>query len=148
MPYFIKQYIYTNLEWEDVLKMRCENLSKRLNGYTILFLIMDLIILSIDLFSCHDYTKFLFLISTIFIINCLFFDFCKKHVAYIKKSIFYIWQFTDENAIFGYIKLLVLILISVCYFAFYDYSIVPMIILAFIGISIMLIVMKRRLKFW
>ena len=73
--------------------MRCENLSKRLNRYTILFLIMDLIILLIDLFSCHNHTKFLFLILTIFIINCLFFDFCKKHVAYIKKSIFYIWQF-------------------------------------------------------
>lgn len=127
--------------------MRCENLSKRLNRYTILFLIMDLIIFSIDLFSCHDYTKFLFLISTIFIINCLFFDFCKKHVAYIKKSIFCIWQFTDENAIFGYIKLLFLILISICYFGFYDYSVVPMIILVFIGIGIMLIVMKRRLKF-
>ena len=127
--------------------MRCENLSKRLNRYTILFLIMDLIILSIDLFSCHDYTKFLFLISTIFIINCLFFDFCKKHVAYIKKSIFFIWQFTDENAIFEYIKLLFLILISICYFGFYDYSVVPMIILVFIGIGIMLIVMKRRLKF-
>ena len=125
--------------------MRCENLSKRLNRYTILFLIMDLIILSIDLFSCHDYTKFLFLISTIFIINCLFFDFCKKHVAYTKISIFYIWQFTDENAIFGFIKLLLLILISICYFAFYDYSVVPMIILALIGI--MLIVIKRRLKF-
>lgn len=127
--------------------MRSENLSKRLNRYTILFLIMDLIILSIDLFSCHDHTKFLFLISTIFIINCLFFDFCKKHVAYIKKSIFYIWQFNDENAIFGYIKLLVLILISICYFGFYDYSVVPMIILLFIGIGIMLIVMKRRIKF-
>lgn len=125
--------------------MRCENLSKRLNRYTILFLIMDLIILSIDLFSCHDYTKFLFLISTIFIINCLFFDFCKKHVAYTKISIFYIWLFTDENAIFGYIKLLLLILISICYFAFYDYSVKPMIILALIGI--MLIVMKRRFKF-
>ena len=84
--------------------MRCENLSKRLNRYTILFLIMDLIILLIDLFSCHNHTKFLFLISTIFIINCLFFDFCKKHVAYTKISIFYIWQFTDENAIFGFIK--------------------------------------------
>lgn len=127
--------------------MRYENLSKRLNRYIILFLIMDLIILSIDLFSCHDHTKFLFLISTIFIINCLFFDFCKKHVAYIKKSIFYIWQFNDENAIFGYIKLLVLILISICYFGFYDYSVVPMIILLFIGIGIMLIVMKRRIKF-
>ena len=126
--------------------MRCENLSKRLNRYTILFLIMDSIILLIDLLSCHDYTKFLFLISTIFIINCLFFDFCKKHVAYIKKSIFYIWKFTDENAIFGYIKLLVLILISVCYFAFYDYSVKPMIILALIGICIMLIVIKRTLK--
>ena len=125
--------------------MRCENLSKRLNRYTILFLIMDLIILLIDLFSCHNHTKFLFLISTIFIINCLFFDFCKKHVAYNKKIIFYIWQFTDENAIFGYIKLLVLVLISICYFAFYDYSVVPMIILALIGI--MLIVIKRRLKF-
>ena len=126
--------------------MRYENLSKRLNRYTILFLIMDLIVLSIDLFSCHDHTKFLFLIFTIFIINCLFFDFCKKHVAYIKKSIFYIWQFTDENAIFGYIKLLVLILISVCYFAFYDYSVAPMLILALIGICIMLIVIKRTLK--
>lgn len=126
--------------------MRCENLSKRLNRYTILFLIMYSIILLIDLLSCHDYTKFLFLISTIFIINCLFFDFCKKHVAYIKKSIFYIWKFTDENAIFGYIKLLVLILISVCYFAFYDYSVKPMIILALIGICIMLIVIKRTLK--
>lgn len=73
-------------------------------------------------------------------------DFCKKHVAYIKKSIFYIWQFTDENAIFGYIKLLVLILISVCYFAFYDYSVVPMITLALIGICILLIVIKRTLK--
>lgn len=125
--------------------MRYENLSKRLNRYTILFLIIDFIILSIDLLSCHDYTKFLFLISTIFIINCLFFDFCKKHVAYNKKTIFYIWQFTDENAIFGYIKLLLLILISICYFAFYDYSVKPMIILALIGI--MLIVMKRRLKF-
>ena len=125
--------------------MRCENLSKRLNRYTILFLIMDLIILLIDLLSCHDHTKFLFLISTIFIINCLFFDFCKKHVAYTKISIFYIWQFTDENAIFGFIKLLLLILISICYFAFYDYSVVPMIILALIGI--MLIVIKRRLKF-
>ena len=127
--------------------MRYEDLSKRLNRYTILFLIMDLIVLSIDLFSCHDHTKFLFLISTIFIINCLFFDFCKKHVAYIKKSIFYIWQFNDENAIFGYIKLLVLILISICYFAFCDYSVAPMLILALIGIGIMLIVMKRRLKF-
>ena len=127
--------------------MRCENLSKRLNRYTILFLIMDLIILSIDLFSCHDHTKFLFLISTIFIINCLFFDFCKKHVAYIKKSIFYIWQFNDENAIFGYIKLLVLILISICYFGFYDYSIVPMIILTLIGIFVMLILIRRILKF-
>ena len=126
--------------------MRYENLSKRLNRYTILFLIMDLIILSIDLFSCHDHTKFLLLIFTIFIINCLFFDFCKKHVAYNKKSIFYIWQFTDENAIFGYIKLLVLILISVCYFAFYDYSVAPMLILALIGICIMLIVIKRTLK--
>ena len=126
--------------------MRCENLSKRLNGYTILFLIMDLIILSIDLFSCHDHTKFLFLILTIFIINCLFFDFCKKHIAYTKISIFYIWQFTDENAIFGYIKLLVLVLISICYFGFYDYSVVPMIILLFIGIGIMLIVIKRTLK--
>lgn len=125
--------------------MRYENLSKRLNRYTILFLIIDFIILSIDLLSCHDYTKFLFLISTIFIINCLFFDFCKKHVAYNKKTIFYIWQFTDENAIFGYIKLLLLILISIRYFAFYDYSVKPMIILALIGI--MLIVMKRRLKF-
>ena len=126
--------------------MRYENLSKRLKRYTILFLIMDLIILSIDLFSCHDHTKFLLLIFTIFIINCLFFDFCKKHVAYNKKSIFYIWQFTDENAIFGYIKLLVLILISVCYFAFYDYSVAPMLILALIGICIMLIVIKRTLK--
>ncbi len=64
--------------------MRCENLSKRLNRYTILFLIMDLIILLIDLFSCHNHTKFLLLILTIFIINCLFFDFCKKHIAYTK----------------------------------------------------------------
>lgn len=127
--------------------MRYENLSKRLNKYIILFLIMDLIILSIDLFSCHDHTKFLFLISTIFIINCLFFDFCKKHVAYIKKSIFYIWQFNDENAIFGYIKLLVLILISICYFGFYDYSIVPMIILTLIGVCVMLILIRRILKF-
>ena len=118
--------------------MRCENLSKRLNRYTILFLIMDLIILLIDLFSCH--------ILTIFIINCLFFDFCKKHVAYTKISIFYIWQFNDENAIYGYIKLLVLILISICYFAFYDHSVTPMIILALIGICIMLIVIKRTLK--
>ena len=125
--------------------MRCENLSKRLNRYTILFLIMDLIILLIDLFSCHNHTKFFFLFLTIFIINCLFFDFCKKHIAYTKISIFYIWQFTDENAIFGYIKLLLLILISICYFAFYDYSVKPMIILALIGI--MLIVMKRRFKF-
>ena len=125
--------------------MRYENLSKRLNRYTILFLIIDFIILLIDLFSCHNHTKFLFLISTIFIINCLFFDFCKKHVAYTKISIFYIWLFTDENAIFGYIKLLLLILISICYFAFYDYSVKPMIILALIGI--MLIVMKRRFKF-
>ena len=125
--------------------MRCENLSKRLNRHTILFLIMDLIILLIDLFSCHNHTKFLFLILTIFTINCLFFDFCKKHVAYTKISIFYIWLFTDENAIFGYIKLLLLILISICYFAFYDNSVKPMIILALIGI--MLIVMKRRFKF-
>ena len=117
--------------------MRCENLSKRLNRYTILFLIMDLIILLIDLFSCHNHTKFLFLILTIF---------CKKHIAYTKISIFYIWQFTDENAIFGYIKLLLLILISICYFAFYDYSVVPMIILALSGICIMLIVIKRTLK--
>lgn len=58
--------------------MRSENLSKRLNRYTILFLIMDLIILLIDLFSCHNHTKFLLLILTIFIINCLFFDFCKN----------------------------------------------------------------------
>ena len=122
--------------------MRYEDLSKRLNRYTILFLIMDLIVLSIDLFSCHDHTKFLFLISTIFIINCLFFDFCKKHVAYNKKSIFYIWQFNDKNAIFGYMQLLVLILISICYFAFCDYSVVPMIILALIGIGIMLIVIS------
>lgn len=126
--------------------MRCENLSERLNRYTMLFLIIDFIILSIDLLRCHDYTKFLFLVSTIFIINCLFFDFCKKHIAYTKISIFYIWQFTDENAIFGYIKLLVLILISICYFAFYDYSVTPMIILALIGICIMLIVIKRTLK--
>lgn len=126
--------------------MRYENLSKRLNRYTILFLIIDFIILLIDLLSCHDYTKFLFLVSTIFIINCLFFDFCKKHIAYTKISIFYIWQFTDENAIFGYIKLLVLILFSICYFAFYDYSVAPMIILALIGIGIMLIVIKRTLK--
>ena len=77
--------------------MRCENLSKRLNRYTILFLIMDLIILLIDLFSCHNHTKFLFLISTIFIINCLFFDFCKKHIAYTKISIFYIWQFNYKD---------------------------------------------------
>ena len=125
--------------------MRYENLSKRLNRYTMLFLIIDFIILSIDLLSCHDYTKFLFLISTIFIINCLFFDFCNKHIAYTKISIFYIWQFNYENAIFGYIKLLLLILISICYFAFYDYSVKPMIILALIGI--MLIVMKRRFKF-
>lgn len=125
--------------------MRCENLSKRLNRYTILFLIMDLIILLIDLFSCHNHTKFLFLILTIFITNCLFFDFCKKHIAYTKISIFYIWQFTDENAILGFIKLLVLILISICYF-FYDYSVKPMIILALIGICIMLIVIKRTLK--
>ena len=125
--------------------MRYENLSKRLNRYTMLFLIIDFIILSIDLLSCHDYTKFLFLISTIFIINCLFFDFCKKHIAYTKISIFYIWQFNYENAIFGYIKLLLLILISICYFTFYDYSVKPMIILALIGI--MLIVMKRRFKF-
>lgn len=126
--------------------MRYENLSKRLNRYTMLFLIIDFIILSIDLLSYHDYTKFLFLISTIFIINCLFFDFCKKHIAYTKISIFYIWQFTDENAIFGYIKLLLLILISICHFAFYDYSVTPMIILALIGICIMLIVIKRTLK--
>lgn len=126
--------------------MRYENLSKRLNRYTILFLIIDFIILLIDLLSCHDYTKFLFLVSTIFIINCLFFDFCKKHIAYTKISIFYIWQFTDENAILGFIKLLVLILISICYFAFYDYSVTPMIILALIGICIMLIVIKRTLK--
>ena len=126
--------------------MRYENLSKRLNRYTILFLIIDFIILLIDLLSCHDYTKFLFLVSTIFIINCLFFDFCKKHIAYTEISIFYIWQFTDENAIFGYIKLLVLILFSICYFAFYDYSVAPMIILALIGIGIMLIVIKRTLK--
>ena len=118
--------------------MRYENLSKRLNRYTILFLIIDFIILLIDLFSCHNHTKFLFLISTIFIINCLFFDFCKKHIAYTKISIFYIWQFNYKNAIYGYIKLLVLVLISICYFAFYDYSV--------IGICIMLIVIKRTLK--
>ena len=52
----------------------------------------------------------------------------------------------DENAIFGYIKLLLLALISICYFAFYDYSVKPMIILALIGICIMLIVIKRTLK--
>ena len=69
-----------------------------------------------------------------------------KHIAYTKISIFYIWQFTDESAIFGFIKLLVLILISICYFAFYDYSVTPMIILALIGICIMLIVIKRTLK--
>lgn len=126
--------------------MRYENLSKRLNRYTILFLIIDFIILLIDLLSCHDYTKFLFLVSTIFIINCLFFDFCKKHIAYTKISIFYIWQFNYKNAIYGYIKLLVLVLISICYFAFYDYSVAPMIILALIGIGIMLIVIKRTLK--
>lgn len=126
--------------------MRYENLSKRLNRYTMLFLIIDFIILLIDLLSCHDYTKFLFLISTIFIINCLFFDFCKKHIAYTKISIFYIWQFNYKNAIYGYIKLLVLVLISICYFAFYDYSVTPMIILALIGICIMLIVIKRTLK--
>lgn len=108
--------------------MRYENLSKRLNRYTILFLIIDFIILLIDLLSCHDYTKFLFLVSTIFIINCLFFDFCKKHIAYTKISIFYIWQFNYENAIYGYIKLLVLILFSICNFAFYDYSVTPLII--------------------
>ena len=68
--------------------MRCENLSKRLNRYTILFLMMDLIILLIDLFSCHNHTKFLFLILTIFIINCLFFDFCKKHIAIPKYQYF------------------------------------------------------------
>ncbi len=107
---------------------------------------MDLIILLIDLFSCHNHTKFLLLILTIFTINCLFFDFCKKHIAYTKISIFYIWQFTDENAIFGYIKLLLLILISICYFAFYDYSVKPIIILALIGICIVLIVIKRTLK--
>lgn len=127
--------------------MRYENLSKRLNKYTILFLIMDFIVITVDLFSCHDYSKFLFLILTIFIINCLFFDFCKKHIAYIKILIFYIWQFTDENVIFGYIKLLALILISICYFTFYDYSVVPMIILVFIGICIMLILIRRILKF-
>ena len=126
--------------------MRYENLSKRLNRYTILFLIIDFIILLIDLLSCHDYTKFLFLVSTIFIINCLFFDFCKKHIAYTKISIFYIWQFNYKNAIYGYIKLLVLVLISICYFAFYDYSVTPMIILALTGICIMLIVIKRTLK--
>lgn len=126
--------------------MRYENLSKRLNRYTILFLIIDFIILLIDLLSCHDYTMFLFLVSTIFIINCLFFDFCKKHIAYTKISIFYIWQFNYKNAIYGYIKLLVLVLISICYFAFYDYSVTPMIILALIGICIMLIVIKRTLK--
>ena len=126
--------------------MRYENLSKRLNRYTILFLIIDFIILLIDLLSCHDYTKFLFLVSTILIINCLFFDFCKKHIAYTKISIFYIWQFNYKNAIYGYIKLLVLVLISICYFAFYDYSVTPMIILALIGICIMLIVIKRTLK--
>ena len=126
--------------------MRYENLSKRLNRYAILFLIMDFIILSINLLNCRDYTKFLFLILTIFIINCLFFDFCKKHIAYTKISIFYIWQFNCENAIYGYIKLLILILISVCYFAFYDYSVAPMIILALIGICILLIVIKKILK--
>ena len=88
---------------------------------------MDLIILLIDL----SLSSFIY----------------SKHIAYTKIPIFYIWQFTDENAIFGYIKLLVLILISVCYFAFYDYSVTPMIILVLIGICIMLIVMKRRLKF-
>ena len=103
--------------------MRYENLSKRLNRYTILFLIIDFIILLIDLF-----------------------DFCKKHIAYTKISIFYIWQFNYKNAIYGYIKLLVLVLISICYFAFYDYSVTPMIILALIGICIMLIVIKRTLK--
>ena len=84
--------------------MRYENLSKRLNKYIILFLIMDFIIIMIDFLSCHDYSEFLFLILTIFIINTLFFDFCKKQIAYTKISIFYIWQFNDENAIFGYIK--------------------------------------------
>ena len=127
--------------------MRYENLSKRLNKYIILFLIMDFIIIMIDFLSCHDYSKFLFLILTIFIINTLFFDFCKKQITYTKISIFYIWQFNDENAIFGYIKLLVLILISICYFGFYDYSVVSMIILALIGICVMLILIRRILKF-
>lgn len=127
--------------------MRYENLSKRLNKYIILFLIMDFIIIMIDFLSCHDYSEFLFLILTIFIINTLFFDFCKKQIAYTKISIFYIWQFNDENAIFGYIKLLVLILISICYFGFYDYSVVLMIILALIGICVMLILIRRILKF-
>ena len=127
--------------------MRYENLSKRLNKYIILFLIMDFIIIMIDFLSCHDYSKFLFLILTIFIINTLFFDFCKKQIAYTKISIFYIWQFNDENAIFGYIKLLVLILISICYFGFYDYIVVSMIILALIGICVMLILIRRILKF-
>lgn len=127
--------------------MRYENLSKRLNKYIILFLIMDFIIIMIDFLSCHDYSEFLFLILTIFIINTLFFDFCKKQIAYTKISIFYIWQFNDENAIFGYIKLLVLILISICYFGFYDYSVASMIILALIGICVMLILIRRILKF-
>ena len=83
------------------------NLLKRLNGYTILFLIMDFIVIAIDFLNCHDYSKFLFLISAIFIINILFFDFCKKNVMYSKISIFYVWQFNDENSIFGYIKLLI-----------------------------------------
>ena len=119
----------------------------QMGTHIILFLIMDFIIIMIDFLSCHDYSKFLFLILTIFIINTLFFDFCKKQIAYTKISIFYIWQFNDENAIFGYIKLLVLILISICYFGFYDYSVVSMIILALIGICVMLILIRRILKF-
>lgn len=70
--------------------MRCENLSKRLNRYTILFLIMDLIILLIDLFSCHNHTKFLFLILTIFIINC-FFSISVKNILLIPKYQYFIF---------------------------------------------------------
>ena len=124
-----------------------KKLLRRLNRYTILFLITDFIVLATGLLCCHNYSKFLFLISAIFIINILFFDFCKKNVMYSKISIFYIWEFNNENAIFGYIKLLILILISLCYFVFFDYNITSTIILILMGACIMLILIKRTLKF-
>ena len=103
-------------------KIGMMNTQRPLPKYLILSIniIFDFFFIYGSFLLCKNYTHFLYLIGTIFIINCLFFDYCKKHIPYSKISIFYLWQFQKQDFKYVFGKTCILFLLFVLYFIYFD----------------------------